>query len=384
MIRARLHDESGIAMVTAIMITVLMLSLGMASLQVVDMQAKHSGTERVRESSLTLAEGALNAQANWLIGRWPNSAALAYPATCDQATNTSTCPEGPALVNGLPAADKPGAQLRTSIRDDTNGLFYDDAAMASAPAWDANNDGEVWLRAEGTVHGETRTVVAMAKAVPGISSSFPRYVITAGKVETTNSGRKVIVDGGTGPGIAVRCTTVPPTQGNGCTSWSNDKGQVWPASVTSGYAQQTAMNDGELAGMKLRAQSAGTYYATCPPSLPSGAIVYIENGACSYTGSSNYNSSASPGMLILERGTLTLGGNTNFYGIIYSANRNQSTANMISLGGNAQVHGAVVVDYGGGVSAGSSKMNVKYDANAFNVISTNGTVVIVANSWREL
>jgi hypothetical protein len=383
MIRARLHDESGIAMVTAIMITVLMLSLGMASLKVVDTQSQQSGVERVRESSLTLAEGALNAQANWLAGRWPNSG-LPYPSNCNQSANTTTCPEGPALVNGLPASDQPGAQFVTSIRDDTNGLFYDDAAMASADPWDQNDDGEVWLRAQATVRGETRTVVAMAKKVPGISSSFPRYVITAGKVETTNSGRKVIVDGGTGPGIAVRCTTSPPTQGNGCTSWSNDKGQVWPASVTTGYAQQTAMSDAELAGMKLRAQSAGTYYATCPSSLPSGSIVYIENGACTYPGSTNYNSSTSPGMLILERGTIELGGNTNFYGIIYSANRNQSTSNMVLLRGNAQVHGAVVVDYGGGVSAGSSKMNIKYDANAFNVISTNGTVVIVANSWREL
>lgn len=384
MIRRRLQDETGIAMVTAIMVTLLMFSLGLASLKLVDHQARQSGVERTRESSLTLAEGALNAQANWLIGRWPNNSGLAYPSTCNQSANTTTCPEGPALVNGLPASDKSGAALVTSIRDDTNGLFYDDATMAGAPAYDANNDGEVWLRAEGTVRGETRTVVAMAKAVPGISSSFPRYVITAGKVETTNSGRKVIIDGGQSPGIAVRCTTSPPTQGNGCTSWSNDKGQVWPAAVTTGYAQPTAMSDAELAGMKLRAQSAGTHFPTCPTSLPSGSIVYIDSGTCTYPGSATYNSSASPGMLILERGTIELGGNTNFYGIIYSANRNELTSNMVMLRGNAQVHGAVVVDFGGGVSAGSSKQNIKYDANAFNVISTNGSVVIVANSWREL
>ena len=384
MIRERLHDERGIAMVTAMMITLLMLSLGMATLELVDNQSKQSGVERNRESSLTLAEGALNAQANWLIGRWPNSSTLAYPTNCNQSANTTTCPEGPALVNGLPAADKASAQLVTTIRDDTNGLFYDDAAMATAPAYDANNDGEIWLRAQGIVHGEKRTVVAMAKAVPGISSSFPRYVITAGKVETTNSGRKVIIDSGQSPGIAVRCTTTPPTPNNGCTGWSNDKGQVWPAAVTPGYAQQTAMSDAELASMKLRAQSAGTHFATCPASLPSGSIVYIDSGTCAYPGSATYNSSTSPGMLILERGSIELGGNTNFYGIIYSANRNQLTSNMVLLRGNAQVHGAVVVDFGGGVSAGSSKQNIKYDANAFNVISTNGTVVIVANSWREL
>jgi Tfp pilus assembly protein PilX len=373
-------------MVTAIMITMLMMGLGMATLQVVDNQARQSGAERTRESSLTLAEGALNAQANWLIGRWPNNSTVAYPSSCNQSANTTTCPEGPALVNGLPAADKAGAQLVTTVRDNKYGLEYDDARMIAenVAAYDANGDGQVWLRAQATVHGQERTIVAMAKSVPGISSSFPRYVITAGKVETTNSGRKVIIDGGQSPGIAVRCNTSPPTKDNGCTGWSNDKGQVWPAAVTTGYAQPTAMSDAELAGMKLRAQSSGTYFATCPATLPSGPLVYIENGSCSYGSNTNYNEKTSPGMLILERGTLTLGGNTNFYGIIYSANRNQLTSNMIMLGGNAQVHGAVVVDFGGGVSAGSSKQNITYDANAFNVISTNGTVVIVANSWREL
>ena len=43
---------------------------------------------------------------------------------------------------------------------------------------------------------------------------------------------------------------------------------------------------------------------------------------------------------------------------------------MVSLGGNAQVSGAIVVDGAGGVLAGSSKLNVLYDANVFNLVTT--------------
>jgi hypothetical protein len=151
------------------------------------------------------------------------------------------------------------------------------------------------------------------------------------------------------------------------------------------------MSDTELNAMKLRAQSTTAdggvpaYYANCPQTLPSGPLVYIETGGCSYTSNTNFNSKTSPGILIIANGTFALSGTTNFYGIVYAANRTQSTAwNVVSLGGNAQIVGSVVVDYGGGVEAGSSKTNVVYDANAFNAIASSGTVGIVANSWREL
>jgi hypothetical protein len=65
-------------------------------------------------------------------------------------------------------------------------------------------------------------------------------------------------------------------------------------------------------------------------------------------------------------------------------NGGSSAANLVEIHGNAQVIGAVVVDGNGGVTAGSSKMNIIYDGNAFSVISLNSSVNIVANSWREL
>jgi hypothetical protein len=90
-------------------------------------------------------------------------------------------------------------------------------------------------------------------------------------------------------------------------------------------------------------------------------------------------------MLVIASGGISFGGTVNFYGIVYCVNGgNSSSASLVSLGGNAQVSGAVVVDGPGGVTAGSSKMNIVYDPNVFNIVSSNATVNIVANSWREL
>ncbi|HEX8065861.1 MAG TPA: hypothetical protein VF520_04985 [Thermoleophilaceae bacterium] len=391
MIRKRLHAQDGIALVTAMIIIVLMMTLALATLRVVDEQTRQSGSERVRESSLNLAEGALNSQANFLIGHWPNVTTAAY-AGCNTASPSTTCPDPQSLLNGLTAGDRNGATFATEVHDNGTGGYYDDTSTRALPSYDQNNDGMVWMRATATVKSQQRTVVALVKSFPGLSNTFPRYTITAGKVRTTNNGRKVIVDNGTGPGIAVRCNSgSAPGRGSSCLDWANDKGQVWPNSYKTNYPQLTAMSDTELNAMKLRAQSTTAdggvpaYYANCPQTLPSGPLVYIETGGCSYTSNTNFNSKTSPGILIIANGTFALSGTTNFYGIVYAANRTQSTAwNVVSLGGNAQIVGSVVVDYGGGVEAGSSKTNVVYDANAFNAIASSGTVGIVANSWREL
>jgi hypothetical protein len=56
----------------------------------------------------------------------------------------------------------------------------------------------------------------------------------------------------------------------------------------------------------------------------------------------------------------------------------------VSLIGDTTVVGATVVDGPGGILAGSSKVNLVYDANVFNLVTTTRTINVIANSWREL
>src|SRR5205085_1561503 len=84
----------------------------------------------------------------------------------------------------------------------------------------------------------------------------------------------------------------------------------------------------------------------------------------SVSGSTNVNSATNPGVLIVENGTLVLGGNVTFYGLIYMVNKQLFTGTVLTIQGNATVQGAVNVDGNGGVTAGSSKTNLIYDQRA--------------------
>jgi hypothetical protein len=93
-------------------------------------------------------------------------------------------------------------------------------------------------------------------------------------------------------------------------------------------------------------------------------------------------------MVIVNHGTLSLGGNIKYYGIIYSANGNASpanTGNVVSLTGTATIQGAILVEGPGGVLAGSSKINIVFDPNALSsVYGFSDSAAIAQNSYREL
>jgi hypothetical protein len=386
----RIRSERAIAVPIALMMCTLMLGLGLAILAFTDRQNLQSGGERVQENSLALSEGALTAQSNLLAANWPSSAGTAF-VTCTQASTSSSCADAGSLLGGFTSHDFTGATWSVSVRDNGLGNYYDDAATASQPNYDASGpagapDNMVWLRAQGTARGRTRTVVALLRAFP-VGQNFPRGVVTAGSFSTSNNGKKAMVDPGSGPGVRVRCTpgAGAPQRGDACLNFVATKGQVWPPTYSADTSIPSAMSASDVSALRTKAKAAGTWYASCPSSLPSASLVFIESGNCSYTGNSQFNSPTSPGMLVVYSGGISFGGTVNFYGVVYCVNNGgSSAANLVDLGGNAQVQGAVVVDGNGGVTAGSSKMNIIYDANAFNVISLNSSVNIVANTWREL
>jgi hypothetical protein len=373
------------------MLSVLMLGVGLALLSVTDAETSLSAKERVQESALTLSEGVLNAQANLLGSNWPTGSSSAYP-TCTKTTVSAKCANAAALLNGYASKDFGSAGAASSwsvsIRDNALGNYYNDAATAAQPAYDANGptgapDGMVWLRVQATVRGRNRTIVALVRAY-SLGRTFPRGVITAGKFKTNNSGKKVIVDTGNGAGINVRCTGAASPTGT-CLQYDVGKGQVWPNIVTGDTALPNAMTAQEVDSMRTQAQALGTYSAGCPTSLPSARVVFIESGTCSYNSNAPVNSLSSPGMLIINSGKIAFSGTLNFYGIVYAVNAGNLTDwDVVSLGGNSQIVGAVVVDGNGGVTAGSSKMNVIADPNVFNVVSSLGNANVIANTWREL
>ncbi|MDQ3934777.1 MAG: hypothetical protein M3340_09135 [Actinomycetota bacterium] len=391
--RARLRQESGVAMVVAVMITGLMLGAGVALLSLTDYQTSQTGKERVRESALTLAEGALNAQANLLSAAWPETSDQAF-APCTQTSSSVECPNVDTLLRGFgndDFDDSTAVSWHLSVRDNQLGAFYEDSATASQPAWDANGpegsgpDGIMWLRAQATVKGERRTIVSLVRATP-IGMTFPRGVITAGHFHTTNNGNKVLVETTGGPGVLGRCTTGPagPMRGDACLDYEVTKGQVWPNYVDTNPNLPPALEEDDISSLRNRAKAAGSWYASCPGTLPTGRLVFIESGNCAYSTSTVYNSRANPGLVVVYNGTLTLAGGTIFNGLVYAPNKQGSSGTVVTVTGEAQVYGAIVVDGAGGLYVGGSKLSVIYDPNVFNLVTTTQTINVIANSWREL
>ena len=391
--RARITDESGVALVVAIFVSVLLLGMSLALLSFTDRQTRLTGDERVRESTLNLAEAAMNAQANLLTSAWPETADKAF-VPCTQASASVACPDPTRLRSSFTNKDfSNGAAVswHLSVRDNGLGAFYDDAATASQPAWDASGpagggpDGIMWLRAQASVKGKTKTLVTLVRATP-ISRVFPRGIVTAGHFHTGNNGNKQLVDAGSGPGLMARCAVGAggPARGNPCLDYPVQRGQVFPNSYISDPSLPDAMTKSDVDSLRNRAKAANRYYSSCPGTIPSATLVFIESGNCSINSGGAINSSANPGLLVINKGTLLINGNSHFYGLIYLPNADRLTSNLVTVSGGATVSGAIVVDGPGGVNITGTGMVLAYDSNVFNLITTTQQINVIANSWREL
>lgn len=383
-----LRREDGWVLVTAVAVMTLMSILGLSIYAYADGQTQQSAADRISESSFNLAEGALSAQVFRLSRNWPGTAAGAYPESCANGSADNKCPDTTAMWKNFDQPDyKANAGWVTSIRDNggSSENFYDDQLTNTQPRWDSNADGRLWVRSQSVVRGQRRTLVALVR-VEEVLESFPRNVLTAGRFATGNNGRKVIVDT-KGPSaepvpLAVRCQGKAPP----CLDYERDKGQVFPDTTEDNYGGGAALDEAALERFKARAIASGTYYATgCPPK-PEGQVVFVENGNCVYDDSVApcCNSIASPGLLIVRRGTLAFTGNIVFTGIIYMRNEQNSTGNVLSLTGTAAVHGAVAIDGNGTLLPGSSKANLVYDERVYQVMRSYGTAGIIQNTWREV
>ena len=391
-LRSRLrHEEGGWALVTAIILMTVMIASGLAFMSVVDTQQGASREQRERETAFNLAESALSAQL-FSFSRpagWPGQGYQANPyPQCTQASTDPRCPNDGQLRSAFTSVDLgPEATWDTSVRDNTGDAldFYDDAstATASLSGYDFNADGKVWVRARATAKGKTRTLVAMVR-IYSQSEDVPKSALIAGKVYFSNAGNKAFVVGG-GP-VQVRCV---PSATNLCIGNDNrvDLGTQMPGS-TPVYDPNIppAITPEARERLKQTAISNGTFYASCPsggqPPTATGAVVYIERGPCSWRGNGVHNSPTKPGLLIMERGLLEM--KEDFYGVIYHANLDNTTAKIVDTSGNGHIYGGVLVDGPGLLQVGDSKNNINFDPNAFESVKSYGSAGVIQNTWREI
>ena len=393
-----LRDETGSTLIAAVMIVLAMMGLGLGLLAASDGQSRATARERTRESAFNLAEAALNAHALELTRGWVSTPL----AGCTPGATDPRCPEPSGVGGGYTTKDYGTACVseptkrswETSVHDNIAGEQYFRPAVMNQPAYDFNRDGSVWLRANATSKCHTISMVTLVSQNQ-IPITFPSSVVTANWFETSNQGRKVIVDtrgSAAQPSpITVRCAGLTSAQ---CLKYPADKGQVQPPAVrTDTSAPTRTLSDTQLASLYDQAKAAGTLFdvgdpcPTTPSQLASrnGAPVYVK-GPCniSVTGNTAINSAASPGALIIENGTLRLNGNIQFYGLIYMVNKQNSPASILGIHGTATVHGAVSIDGAGGLTAGASKANLIYDPRASTLLKGAAGATANKNTFRVI
>lgn len=395
-------DDGGWVLLTSIILLSLMVMMATSLLSIVDVQTTESGRQRVRETAFNLAEAGLNAQIFSLARDWPGagSALTPYP-DCSAGSSSSRCPNGAQLAALIPSGDTVGATWQTVVRDNGatgSSRFYSDALVLAQPAYDANHDGELWVRATATAKGKSRTIVALVRTEQQ-QEDIPHGALLSGRLSISNMGNKPIIDARAGGGAAtavVRCTpalleTAP------CLGQKVGIGQIGsvgqlltflgrqlsPNLVQTGYTGGAAMTPEARARLKATAIADGTYYTTCPSSL-AGHVVYIESGNCSYVGNDVVNTAADPGMVLMATGSLYIGGTVVYNGIIYHANQAMTTGTVVQIQGNATIVGGVIVDGDATTVAGSSKLNIQFSPDAFGAVSSYGSAGVIQNTWREI
>jgi hypothetical protein len=391
-------------MITAILLIAVMLSLGLAAMSTVDTQSEQSRRERVRESTFNLSEAALSNQIFILGRKGTGTSSRQYPERCPDATS-EFCPEDETLLLNYDQAtqvdyDPDQTDWYTWVRDNAGAgavlgeedTFWEDGLLTTRGRYDANADRLMWVRAQASVRGRERAMVGLVRIEPR-PITFPNNAVLAGSFRTSNNGNKTLVDAGNSLGVTVRCQGSPPEtipDDDGCLDFRN--GQITPqGTIQSGYGIDQTVEADTLEALLDVARANGTYYTSCPSGTADGAltgdvVVLDTGGLCSFKSNAQHNSLTNPGLLILMSGKFEMLGTANFYGLIYAPNLPPSSSDpdLVKIHGNAVLSGGAIVDYDGGVEAGSSgKQNITYNANVFD-INAFGTAGVVQNTWREI
>ena len=388
----RSSGERGSALFVAIIAMSLMLMMGLATLSLTDQQTRESGAERIRESSFNLAEGALQQQGFLLGGKgWPKKVTDALPTQCDQASVHGRCPAATSLVTSTgegayDAADYgSGAAWTTYVRDNTatNPRQYT-TAVDSQARWDADGNGEIWVKSEATVGGKKRVIVALLKRDP-IPILMPKAVLVAGALSIGQQGQSPVIttDGTTVP--VLRCDDTDPACADYIQSGEKKPPQIFPDTVTYDPTFPSLVP----ADTVEKLIESTTAFTTCPTEAQVAAqqIVVIDvtdSTRCTLTGNTVYHSSSKPGIIIMRRGTLDLAGTGQFHGMLLHVNeagRNDGS-NCIEVTGTFDVLGGIAVEGSCGVYlSGNARLN--FTPNNLN-FSVTGVAGLVQNTWREL
>jgi Tfp pilus assembly protein PilX len=445
----RARNEEGFAVVAAVVLLTVIMGLGLGLLLFTDSQQKASTRQQASEAAFNVAEAALNAQVGQLSREWPTQKSAEtnpLPASCTASTSTektndcpssadlkldpntgsTTCPAGTdTSVFKTPLSNQWTTYVRQDLSEgsgesERESSLFNSTTEYEKPTYAKSEAGALWVRSVGVVQCHPVAVVTLVTR-QRVTLNFPQYAIAGNWFKVTNKGKKVIVNrkgnANEAGEVSMRCESPPP---EGCEQYEGgSKEQVSPPITGNPTSSNTTLTPSQLATVKSEAQAHGTFYSStapyhCPTSMnelegvaltkPSRAPVYVE-GCGSLTIKANGTANCepptpaasppkpeSPGFLVIANGTLELGGNSTYCGVIYAANLNPkplSEEAIVKLQGGTVVVGGIIVDGAGGIEFGSSGQggnpaNLVFDSLAIDNLTISAGAAATRNSFRIL
>ncbi len=340
------HGERGSALMTALLASIILLALGLALLAIVDVQAEGSATERTRDRGFNLAESVLTGEAFVLGRNWPASAVTSGPGSvpipleqaCSAPGAVAEATLGATLAAGTTAAllqpnlnatytdtAYTGATWKVNVCDDDGvSTVWNEATLANGTKnWDKNDNKLLWVRAQATVEGRTRSLAGLVRVASDLAFN-PKYGLVSGSV-TDDLGTSInalsndtlngVLGGllGAVPTVAADPSlpaTAPPSSGvTGLRCGALDVSVLQNSTCVSGtiaalsdlplaavllnasleqFPASTAATPTAIAQLRAQAVSTRTYYKTS-----SGAATSAAAPACSFTTNTGTRSASS-------------------------------------------------------------------------------------------
>ena len=354
------------------------LSIMSIALVTVIANAQHSTSrEKSRTSAFDVAEAAIDVSMHLLTEEWPGEEAGAWTESTVLERDTAFASRFD-LEPGLTARDS----LWVSVSDDVTG------DPLTAPRWDANGNGYLWVDAQARVNGVASRVRTMVQAETyelGMAKGIVVYaggdlISNAVGENKTNIGAQDVTVGGPQPvSIAIWGTISDPSV-------------AWPyvdQDPPNKPTREELISDQMIEDLKLYAQRTGKYFTRqptqeeltglCVVEVPEGTTIALDQDSDPTTPSIQpFNSVEHPGvLLVLGGGELKLGGQLEYYGVVYC------DGNVSVSHGNPIIYGMMIAE-GSFDMGGVAQVIYREDCLARLDTQFQTNTKLVPNYWREL
>jgi Tfp pilus assembly protein PilX len=373
----RYAPQAGSVIVIVMVFIFIFMAMGVSLYILVRSESRSTETERTDLKAFNVAEAGVDAGMLALKLDWPNS-------------STETVDVDEALLKTALQTANPGLYdpTRSPVTDFIQVSVYDnttDVADPTAPDWDANGDGKMFVDATSNVDDDRHRIIILAER-----QDWPLYfgghALVVDTVDSNGQGLSVEIEDGDGSPVYSDVQDAEHkgvTLGDGVTVAPNPTtfddivtDAMKNALYTIAQSQHTYF---EGAGA---ATAASTYLAT---SASAGKVVWVKSttGGVTVGGNNQVGTIDQPTIVVIDTpagstNDWDMKGNAEFYGIVI-------VLNNATLRGTCSIHGAVycggTLSNKGNGSSGELYWNktVIYNLNHQYVISVNQ----VPNTWEE-